>query len=69
MLREQRPSPGDVPAHRRPSRLAVAVAQRGEDGMVIVGRGLRPTRRRGEELLRGIAQRRAEQPADLGGAG
>jgi hypothetical protein len=66
MLREQRPSSGDVLAHRRPSRLAVEVAQRGEHGVVIVGRGLRPTRHRGEELSRGIAQRRAEQPADLG---
>jgi len=69
VLREQLPGSGDVPAHRRPSRLASAVAQRYKDGVVIVGRGRRPTRHRGEEFSRGIARRRAEQPADLGGAG
>jgi len=47
----------------------VAVAQRGEDGVVIVGRGLRRTRHCGEEFPWGIAQRRAEQPANLGGTG
>ncbi len=66
MLREQRPRSGDVLAHRHGGRLIVAVAQGGEDGVVIVGRGLRPTRHRGEEFAWGIAQRRAEQPTGLG---